>query len=444
MEVKQFYDKSLAHGSYAIKSNNEIALIDPERDPQKYFDYAKEHNAKIVAIIETHPHADFVSSHLEISQKTGATIYTSKLTQADYPHQSFDDGDTLKIGSATLKAINTPGHSPDSISVVLEDENGNEQAVFTGDTLFVGDVGRPDLRENAGALRAKREELAGQMYDTIHKKLWKLHDETLVYPAHGPGSLCGKAMGDDLYSTIGKEKQTNYALQPMSKDEFVKTLLHEQPFIPKYFGFDVGVNKSGADSFNNSISQVPRPEDQPEFKDNVLIIDTRQRNDFIKGHFNKSINIPDALRFETWLGSIVAPNEKFYLIATSKEDREKMIRKAAKIGYEKNIEAALVAPAEFAHSSEIPDTNNFEANPEDYFILDVRNENEVKENKIFENSKNIPLHQLRERIQEIDTNKPVMVHCAGGYRSGVAASIVEMVKPNLKVYDLGDAIKSFN
>ncbi|MGI8892857.1 MAG: MBL fold metallo-hydrolase [Bacteroidia bacterium] len=444
MEVKQFYDKALAHGSYAIKSGPQIALVDPERDPQKYYDYTAEHNAKIVAIIETHPHADFVSSHLEIAKKTGATIYTSRLTQADYPHQPFDDGDEIILDRVKLKAINTPGHSPDSISILLIDEKGNEHSIFTGDTLFVGDVGRPDLRETAGALTAKREELAGQMYDTIHKKLWKLHDETLVYPAHGPGSLCGKAMGSDLYSTVGKEKKTNYALQPMPKDEFVKTLLHEQPFIPKYFGFDVSVNKTGAANLEDSISQVARPRDEVTFKEGVLIVDTRSREEFINGHYDKSINIPDALRFETWLGSIISPSEKFYLINSDEEARERMIRKAAKIGYENNVEAALIAPSNLSHSSPQINSGEFEENPDNYFILDVRNESEVKENKKFENSKNIPLHQLRERVQEIDTNKPVVVHCAGGYRSGVAASIVEMIKPGLKVYDLGEAIKSYD
>jgi hydroxyacylglutathione hydrolase len=444
MEIKQFYDKALAHGSYAITSEDKIALVDPERDPRQYYDYAKEKNAKIVAIIETHPHADFVSSHLEIARKTGATIYTSRLTQADYPHQVFDDGDEITLGKVKLRAINTPGHSPDSISVVLIDHEGKEHSVFTGDTLFVGDVGRPDLRESAGALRAKREELAAQMYDTIHKKLWKLHDETLVYPAHGPGSLCGKAMGSDLYSTIGKEKETNYAMQPMPKEEFVRTLLHEQPFIPKYFGFNVSVNKAGADNLEESISKVPGLKNNFNFKEGVLIVDTRSRNQYIKGHFEKSINIPDALRFETWLGSIVAPNEKFYLVVANEENRERMIRKIAKIGYEKNIEAALIAPEDLPGSSPVINLEEFEKNPEDYFILDVRSESEVKANKIFENSKNIPLHQLRERVQEIDTQKPVIVHCAGGYRSGLAASIVEMIKPNLRVYDLGEAIKSYH
>jgi len=442
MEVKQFYDKSLAHGSYAIKSAGEIALIDPERDPQKYFDYAKEQNAKIVGVIETHPHADFVSSHLEIARRTGAIIFTSKLTAADYPHQTFDDGDVITVGKVKLKAINTPGHSPDSISIVMEDENGNEQAVFTGDTLFVGDVGRPDLRESAGALRAKREELAAQMYDTIHNKLWKLDDDTLVYPAHGPGSLCGKAMGSELYSTIGREKKNNYALQPMSKDEFVTTLLHDQPFVPKYFGYDVSVNKSGAENLEESISQVPRLNGKDDIKENILIVDTRSRDEYTKGHLKNSINIPDALRFETWLGSIVSPNEEFYLVATNESARERMIRRAAKIGYEKNIRGVLIAPHTEVTSPKL-DTHDFDANKENYFILDVRNEGEVKDNKIFGNSKNIPLHQLRERINEIETNKPIVIHCAGGYRSGVAASIVEKYKIGIKVYDLGAAVKSY-
>jgi glyoxylase-like metal-dependent hydrolase (beta-lactamase superfamily II) len=192
MEIKQFEDKNLAHFSYAIVSNGEIALIDPARDPQPYYDFAKQNTAKIIAVIETHPHADFVSSHLEIKNTAGATIYVSKLLSADYPHQTFDEGDAIVLGTITLKSLNTPGHSPDSISIVAIDEAGKEKAVFTGDTLFIGDCGRPDLREQAGAITAQRAELAKDMYHSLRNKLMTLPDDVLVYPAHGAGSLCGK------------------------------------------------------------------------------------------------------------------------------------------------------------------------------------------------------------------------------------------------------------
>jgi glyoxylase-like metal-dependent hydrolase (beta-lactamase superfamily II) len=205
MEIKQFYDETLAHASYAIYSEGEIALVDPARDPQPYMEYASEKGGKICAVIETHPHADFVSSHLEISKRTGAEIFVSELVGADYPHVPFDNGDELKLGKGKLKALNTPGHSPDSISILAIDENGKEMAVFTGDTLFIGDVGRPDLRENAGNLKAKREELARDMYRSTRNILMQLEKDVVVYPAHGAGSLCGKSLSKELYSTIGNQ-----------------------------------------------------------------------------------------------------------------------------------------------------------------------------------------------------------------------------------------------
>lgn len=194
MEIKQFYDEALAQASYAILSEKEMALVDPARDPGPYFNFAAQKQASIIAVIETHPHADFVSSHHEISLKTGARVYSSRLTGADYPHTPFDSGDNIKIGKVKLRALNTPGHSPDSISMVVTDEQGRDHAVFTGDTLFIGDVGRPDLRENTGNLRARREELARDMYRSTRNILMKLEKDVVIYPAHGAGSLCGKAL----------------------------------------------------------------------------------------------------------------------------------------------------------------------------------------------------------------------------------------------------------
>ena len=227
MEIKQFEDKNLAHYSYAIVSNEEVALIDPSRNPQLYYDFAKQHHAKITTVIETHPHADFVSCHLEINKTTEAKIYVSKLLSAEYTHQTFDDGDVIKLGNIALKALNTPGHSPDSISIVAIDENGKQQAVFTGDTLFIGDCGRPDLRESAVAITAARQELAKQMYHSLRNKLMTLPDDVLVYPAHGAGSLCGKGLSAANTSTIGAEKSSNWSLQNMSEEDFVKELLAE-------------------------------------------------------------------------------------------------------------------------------------------------------------------------------------------------------------------------
>lgn len=253
MKVAQFEDKGLAHYSYIVMSDAELAVIDPTRDPKQYEEYAMLHDAKIVAIIETHPHADFVSGHLELSEAKQAPVYVSSLVEVQYKHTPFDKGNVIKVGQVTLQAINTPGHSPDSISVLLRDEEGNEYAVFTGDTLFVGDVGRPDLREKAGSTTGTREELARQMYQSTRQKLMLLPDHVLVYPAHGAGSLCGRSLSSASSSTIGAEKASNPALQPMTEDQFVRYLTANQPFVPKYFAHAVELNRKGAPKFSSSV-----------------------------------------------------------------------------------------------------------------------------------------------------------------------------------------------
>lgn len=444
MEIKQFYDKNLAHASYAIVSGNEIALIDPARDPRQYYDFAKEKNANIVAVIETHPHADFVSSHAEISKKTGAKIYVSKLLNPFYDFVPFDEGDKLKLGNVELIAMNTPGHSPDSICVLVKDENGKEAAVATGDTLFVEDVGRPDLRESAGSINKTKDELARMMYNTINNVLLKLPDDTIVYPAHGAGSLCGKSTSKETFTTIGKEKARNYALQPMSENDFVNVLLKDQPFVPKYFGYDVELNRKGAPEFEESVGKVERIKSYDEIEKDSVVIDARKKTDFIEGHYKGAINIIDDSKFETWLGSIVSPLEKYYIVSDSESNLDIMIRRAAKIGYELNIKGALVhneAPA--LEKSGRLDLEDFKKTPEEFNILDVRNKSEVDKKKIFKNSLWIPLNEVRERYKEIPVDKPLVVHCAGGSRSAAASSILEDVL-NTKVFDLGNDIKLFS
>ncbi|MFZ6053391.1 MBL fold metallo-hydrolase [Halocola ammonii] len=445
MNIKQFYDDALAHASYAVVSEGKMAVVDPARDPKPYYDFAKEQNAEIVAVFETHPHADFVSSHLQIHKEKNAIIYVSGKVGADYPHEAFDGGKELSIGKITFKAIDTPGHSPDSITIVATDRDSGEQAAFTGDTLFVGDVGRPDLRESAGKIKAKREQLAEDMYDTIHNKLLKLSDETLVYPAHGAGSLCGKNMSSENSSVMSKEKETNWALQEMSKESFVKSLLEDQPFVPKYFGYDVDINKEGAESFEKSTADVKRLSGTDEIPGGSLIIDVRQQEEFKKGHLEGSINImlTEGDKFETWLGSTVNPGEEFYLVASDKKQLEGAIKRSAKIGYEKQIRGAAVATGNLKEKTPILDLDKFKSNQSDFTIVDIRNASEVKEGKIFENAIAIPLHELRERANELPGDKPVVVHCAGGFRSAAGASILED-KLNTDVYDLSVAIKEFN
>ncbi|UYZ61257.1 MBL fold metallo-hydrolase [Hymenobacter latericus] len=444
MKIEQFEDKGLAHFSYAILSEcaRQIVLVDPARDPQPYYDFAKAHDAQIVSVIETHPHADFVSSHLEIAQQTGAVIRVSKLLGADYAHEAFDEGQEFTVGQLTFRALNTPGHSPDSISIVVSRE-GKAKAVFTGDTLFIGDVGRPDLRENAGNLTAKREELARQLYHSLRDKLMQLDNTVLVYPAHGAGSLCGKALAGGSSSTIGDEKFGNPMLRDLSEEEFVKELLADQPFIPKYFGYDVALNKAGAPAYAPSVQQVPRLAAGAELEAGVLVVDTRPEAEFKKGHVEGALNIQQGGKFETWLGSIVGPEESFYLIAADEATLEDLICKTAKIGYEALIKGALVGTPATEATMPMLDVAAFRQHPEQYTIVDIRNAAEHRDAPIFASALNIPLPELRERVLEIPRGKPVVVHCAGGYRSAAGASIVAPALPGTDVLDLSEAVKSF-
>jgi glyoxylase-like metal-dependent hydrolase (beta-lactamase superfamily II)/rhodanese-related sulfurtransferase len=449
MEIKQFEDKNLSHYSYAILSECEkkIILIDPARNTQPYLDYAKDKDAQIIGVIETHPHADFVSSHLELHQTTGATIYSSKLVDALYPHQTLDERQSIQLGKIKLSAINTPGHSPDSISIVLE-HDGKQKAVFTGDTLFIGDCGRPDLREGAGKLQSTRVELANQMYHSLRDKLMKLPDNVLVYAAHGAGTLCGKNLSKESNSTIGNEKQTNWSLQAATEEEFVKNLLADQPFVPQYFSFDVQLNRKGASAMNVSLSKIKRGEAINKNTNHSLdktlwIVDTRKDNMFKDGHLPNSINLMEDGKFETWLGSIIKPNEKFYVAAESIAQLQSILERVAAIGYESQVaEAFIIASAEI--KEEKINVAEFKKHKKDYTIVDVRNVSEGKEGKIFSNSISIPLAEVRDRVNEIPTDKPIVVHCAGGYRSAAASSLIQSkLNGNVKVFDLGEAIKQF-
>ena len=442
MRIEQFYDKGLAQASYAVVSGQEMAVIDPARDPQPYYDFARLTNARIVAVIETHPHADFVSAHLEMARTTGATLYASQLLGAEYPHQPFDSGDELNLGNGQLRALNTPGHSPDSISVLAVDEAGRPQAVFTGDALFVGDVGRPDLREKVGNTVKEREELARQLYHSTRNQLMTLPPDVLVYPAHGAGSLCGRNISPDLHSTIGCETRDNYALQPMEPEEFVAMILTDQPYVPKYFAYNVVLNQRGAVNLVDSLRDVPRLPTDATLQPGVLVVDCRPQDHFKRGHLPGAFNIQDGAKFETWVGSIVGPDEPFYLIAEP-ENQENVLRKLAKIGYEKNVLGTLASPPHATITSPPADVDDFRARPQTYTIVDIRNREEIREAPLFAGALLLPLPELRERAGEIPGNQPVMVHCAGGYRSAAGASILAAARPDLSVYDLGEAVTSF-
>ncbi len=449
MQIKQFEDKNLSHYSYAVMSASEkkIVLIDPARNTQPYLEYAKKNDAQITGVIETHPHADFVSSHLELHQTTGATIYASKHVHAYYPHQAFDEGQTIKIGKIKLTALNTPGHSPDSISILLEYE-GKQKAVFTGDTLFIGDCGRPDLREGAGKIQITKLELAKQMYHSLRDKLMKLEDDVTVYPAHGAGTLCGKNLSEESSSTIGEEKRSNWSLQDATEEEFVQKLLADQPFVPHYFPFAVELNRKGAAGLKESLARIKTGDladgDITAVLDKTLwLIDTRKEADFKNGHLPHSINLMEKGKFETWLGSIMKPGEKFYLAGGSNEQLQTMLERTAAIGYESQVVEAFVMESGKVKEEKI-NVSDFKNHQEDYTIVDVRNTSEVKQGKIFAGSIAIPLAEVRDRLEEIPTNKPIVVHCAGGYRSAAASSIIDSkLDGTVKVFDLGEAIKQF-
>lgn len=445
MKIEQFEDKHLSHYSYAVLSEcqNEIILIDPSRDPSAYYHFAEKHQAKIIGVIETHPHADFVSSHLEIHNKTGATIYCSKLNTPSYMFSPFDEDQTITLGKVTLRAINTPGHSPDSISILLEHE-GKQKALFSGDTLFIGDCGRPDLRESGGDAKAERNFLASQMYHSLRDKLMRLSDEAILYPAHGAGTLCGKALREAYSSSIGAEKINNWSLQEMTEAEFVSALNENQPSIPFYFPFDVALNKKGAAPFADSVSAVQIMESGKNLKPNALIIDTRREDIFKRGHIEGAINIMDGNKFETWMGSIVKPEEPYYLMAENLPTLHSLIARTASIGYETQLVGGFVSAIETVQD-EVIDIHNFKKSQNEYTIVDVRNKTERMEKSIFENSINIPLGNLRERINEIPLEKPIAVHCAGGYRSAAASSLIAfMIDGKQKVLDIGEAIEDFH
>lgn len=441
MKVKQFEYKPLAHYSYAIVSDGKMAVIDPERNPEQYYEFADANNAEIVAVFETHPHADFVSSHLQIHQQTGAVIYNSNKLGADYPHISFDEGDLIKLGNTSLKAINTPGHSPDSITIVGVE--GKQTVLFTGDTLFIGDVGRPDLRESSGNTKAKREELAEMMYETISNKFSTLPDDAVVYPAHGAGSLCGKSMSDESSSTLGNERMTNWAFKKQSKQAFLDVILEGQPFIPSYFGYNVDINKTGAENLKASIDKITFIEHSTA---TGMIVDMRDEKTFKEGHIEGSFNIQavsENSKFETWLGSIIQPKEEFTLVIDSKESREHLLQRVAKIGYEKQLKQVITLSKDNLSKTHALNLEHFKNNPDQYTIVDIRNKSEVEEGKFFENAKSHPLNDLRETANELPTDKPMVVHCAGGYRSAAGSSILQKKFKDVIIYDLSDDVKQF-
>jgi rhodanese-related sulfurtransferase len=323
------------------------------------------------------------------------------------------------------------------------DEDGKEIALFTGDTLFVGDVGRPDLRENVGNIKAKATELAKQLYRSTREKIMTLPEDVIIYPTHGPGSLCGRNISPELQSTIGKEIKENHALQEMTEDEFVDLVLQDLPWVPKYFEHDVALNKAGAESFEQSIRKATPVLHASNLEEGVLLIDIRPADQFKSGHHENAINIPNGNKFETWLGSIVGPTESFYLIGEDEKSLHEAMEKVAKIGYEGSVVGLLWGETGSVTEDEF-EVSDFEAHPDHYTIVDVRHENEVVQGKIFEEAIHIPLPRLREFADKLPTDKPIAVHCAGGLRSSMGSSLISKELKGVKVLDMNVSIKKFN
>jgi hydroxyacylglutathione hydrolase len=441
MLITSFFDKGLAQLSYAILSGDSMVIIDPARNPAPYYQFAHQHHATITAVIETHLHADFISSHYEIRELTGARIYISRYARATFPHTTFDEGDELRIGKIRLKAIHTPGHSPDSICILLQNEAGLDYALFTGDTLLVNDVGRPDLRESDTGTAART--LARQLFTSLHQKIMRLPPSLRIYPGHGPGSLCSKNPGTELESTLGREKQTNPMLQIRDEATFTEALISGQPYIPGYFSRAVTLNRHGARPLEENLRMIPKDVGvAPDLARHKLTVDTRPRSLVHHTRLSGAIHIERSGRFETWLGSVIAPGEAFNLVAEDAAALRDALLRAASIGYETNIQRAIVQPASVYVSRPAPDFSKLLRKPGGLTILDVRSREEHAEEPVFDSAVNIPLPELRERIEEVYTCKPIAVHCASGYRSAIAASLLRR-KVFVHVYDFGEAISQF-
>jgi hydroxyacylglutathione hydrolase len=434
MNVQQLYTGCLSEAAYFIDSNGEAAVIDPLRDVDVYVKMAEEKGVKIKYIFETHFHADFVSGHLELSKKTGAPIVYGPNTKTNFKVQVATDGEEFAIGGLKLKVLHTPGHTLESTSYLLHDENGKPYCVFTGDTLFVGDVGRPDLFSG----NMTKEELAGMMYDTLQNKIKTLADDVIVYPAHGPGSSCGKNLGPQTFSTIGEQKASNYALQNMTKDEFIKVVTEGLAKPPAYFPINAKINQQGYESLDDVMKQSMQALSVEQFKqklaDGAWILDTRAATVFTEGFVPDSISIGLDGRFAEWAGSLLPFNQPLVLVTEAGKEEESVIR-LARVGID-NVQGYLaggvdawtaaggqmdiiidIEPDELA--MDIPHDTKLE-------IIDVRKPGEYESSHV-KGAHNVPLDTLVDPLNMalISDENNLYIHCAGGYRSVIAASLLK-------------------
>ena len=438
MIFRQFYLPCLAHASYLIGdgTTGTAAVVDPQRDTDQYLVFAAEHALQIKHVILTHLHADFVAGHLELRDRVGATIYLGAAAKAGYTFTPLCDGDGVEFGRVRLKALETPGHTPESISILVYDLNASDtqpHAVLTGDTLFIGDVGRPDLR---AALGWSATELGSMLFDSLHKKLLALPDESLVYPAHGAGSLCGKALGKETVSTLGEQRRLNYALQPMSKEAFLQVVTADQPDAPPYFTYDAVLNSEERPTLDEALAR----EMNPLTLDAVLalkangaqILDTRDPDEFTAAHLKGSINIGLGGQYATWAGTILDRKHPIVIIAAPGRETESAIR-LGRIGFDhvagylqNGLHSLEPRPELIAKTERLsaPFAAELLSSSQPPLVVDVRAPGE-REQKHIGGSLNIPLNRLAENLWRLPKNRSLLIYCAGGYRSSIAASLLQ-------------------
>ena len=437
MYIQQLYTGCLSEAAYYIESNGEAAVIDPLRDVEAYLQIANERGSSIRYIFETHFHADFVSGHLDLSNATGAPIIYGPGTITKFPVKVAKDGESFKIGAATIEVLHTPGHTLESTCYLLKDENGKDHCVFTGDTLFAGDVGRPDLAQKGETLTAN--DLAGMMYDSIHEKLFPLADDVIVYPAHGPGSSCGKNIGPHTFSTMGEEKKSNYALKAGSKSSFIKQVTEGIPEPPQYFPINAAINKEGYDSLEEVIRESMNTLTVEQFKqiadeNDSVILDTRRAEVFTEGYVPGSVGIGLEGRFAEWAGSLLPFDANILLVTDAGKEKETIIR-LARVGFNK-VKGYLGGGFEaWKNAGETvdmiinvePDELMMDIPYDDRLIvIDVRKPTEFADGHL-KDAFNIPLNDMADpgSMANLEEDQNIYVHCTSGYRSVIACSMLK-------------------
>jgi glyoxylase-like metal-dependent hydrolase (beta-lactamase superfamily II)/rhodanese-related sulfurtransferase len=437
MKIEQIYTGCLAHAAYYLESQGEAAVFDPLREVGPYIERAQKSGAKIKYVFETHFHADFVSGHLDLARKTGAKIVYGETAKPAFEAIIARDGETFKVGGATVKAIHTPGHTLESTTYLLTDEEGNEHGIITGDTLFIGDVGRPDLAQHVVA-DLTEEKLASLLYDSLRNKILPLADHLIVYPNHGAGSACGKKMSKETTDTLGNQKKTNYALRAdMTRQEFIKELLTGLTTPPQYFPQNVLMNIRGYDSLDTIIQKALQPLSPEAFEataneTRALMLDTRDAETFAQGFIPNSVNIGLEGNFAQWVGEMILDLKQPILLITDEGKEEEAVVRLSRVGYDNTIGflkgglAAWKAAGKEIDTIERISAEELAARLEkgEVKIFDVRKKSEFDSQHIV-GAHNIPLNQINQHLAELPKNEPFVLHCAGGYRSMIAASILK-------------------